>query len=83
MPLALCPGVTEGPGGPEGQAHPWIALSSKCSGSSHPDILFLVTTPPCGYYFWVCWQVSGATRSGLALEDKTGHTVWLFLQGLE
>lgn len=74
MHPALCPGVTEEQGGSGSQAREWTALSSKCSGSYHPDILYLVTTPPCGYYFWVCWQVSRATRPGLALEDKTDHS---------
>lgn len=75
MHLAVCPGVTEEQGGPGGRAHERTALSSKCSGSYHPHILYLVTTPPCGYYFWVCWQVSRATRPGLALEAKTGHSL--------
>lgn len=71
---AVCPGVTEEQGGPGGWAREWTVLSSKCSGSYHPDVLYLVTTPPC-YYFWVCWQVSRATRPGLALKDKTDHSL--------
>lgn len=68
-------GVTEERGGPGGRAHERTALSSTCSGSYHPDVSYLVTTPPCGSYFWVCWQMFRATRVCLALEDRTNHSL--------
>ena len=47
----------------------------KGSGSYHPDMLYLLTTASCGFSFWVCGQVSRATRPCLALEDKANHSL--------